>query len=341
MDWYYAENGQQLGPLDNEGIRERIRAGEITLDTLIWRAGWAEWQPMRQTPFANEAMPVRCPTCGALVPERDLIPMAGTHICPNCQQTQIQRMNEGLPLSVAGATSGGTGGQTPVTELMKQASNDLSGRWGIGIGFCVVWYLVLMAAGLIPVIGNFVQWFIQGPLTIGLCCYFLAQLRGENRGFDHMFEGFKHYGSALGLFFLILVITIGVVIPGGIPLGIGMFDILRAEEMGTTPSDTSILLTVIGGILIAIGGGYISLRYSQIWYLMADNPRRGVMETLKASAWIMRGNYLKLIWAGIIMVFLSILGALTLLVGFLFLAPLINAMFARIYQDLLPPEGLE
>lgn len=47
--WYYAEgNRQQQGPLPAETLVERYRAGAITLDTLVWRDGLAQWQPLAE-----------------------------------------------------------------------------------------------------------------------------------------------------------------------------------------------------------------------------------------------------------------------------------------------------
>ncbi|MGV8961547.1 MAG: pilin [Stenotrophomonas sp.] len=51
--WFYAEgNRERCGPLPSENLVELFRSGRIALDTLVWREGMAEWQPLRA--FASE-----------------------------------------------------------------------------------------------------------------------------------------------------------------------------------------------------------------------------------------------------------------------------------------------
>lgn len=56
--WYYGENGQQIGPLEDHAIREAVREGKVGAETLVWREGMAVWQPLSQvselsTPYAS------------------------------------------------------------------------------------------------------------------------------------------------------------------------------------------------------------------------------------------------------------------------------------------------
>jgi hypothetical protein len=48
--WYYGENGQQIGPLDESAIRTAIGEGRVNPHTLIWREGMPSWQPLAQVP---------------------------------------------------------------------------------------------------------------------------------------------------------------------------------------------------------------------------------------------------------------------------------------------------
>jgi membrane protease subunit (stomatin/prohibitin family) len=49
-EWYVGIGGQQQGPLDVAGLRERISRGEVTVDTLVWKSGMAQWLPVHQVP---------------------------------------------------------------------------------------------------------------------------------------------------------------------------------------------------------------------------------------------------------------------------------------------------
>ena len=47
-NWYYADAEQQRqGPLSAEEMAQRFHQGKLRLDTLVWRDGLAEWQPLR------------------------------------------------------------------------------------------------------------------------------------------------------------------------------------------------------------------------------------------------------------------------------------------------------
>lgn len=50
--WYYALNNQQLGPVDEEYIKNLVNSGAINGQTLVWTNGMAAWLPLSQTSLA-------------------------------------------------------------------------------------------------------------------------------------------------------------------------------------------------------------------------------------------------------------------------------------------------
>jgi type IV pilus assembly protein PilA len=45
--WYYADRaGQQQGPVAADWLAAALQRGEVTLATLVWREGLADWQPL-------------------------------------------------------------------------------------------------------------------------------------------------------------------------------------------------------------------------------------------------------------------------------------------------------
>jgi uncharacterized RDD family membrane protein YckC len=47
-NWYYADaERQRQGPLSADELAQRFHQGRLRLDTLVWRDGMAEWQPLR------------------------------------------------------------------------------------------------------------------------------------------------------------------------------------------------------------------------------------------------------------------------------------------------------
>ncbi|WP_116199232.1 SPFH domain-containing protein [Amycolatopsis circi] len=48
--WFIGANGQQLGPFDRSGLGQQISSGALGQDTLVWKAGMAQWTPAAQVP---------------------------------------------------------------------------------------------------------------------------------------------------------------------------------------------------------------------------------------------------------------------------------------------------
>lgn len=46
MNWYYAKNGAQQGPISLEDMKSRIAMGEIGDSDLAWREGMSDWMPV-------------------------------------------------------------------------------------------------------------------------------------------------------------------------------------------------------------------------------------------------------------------------------------------------------
>jgi len=47
--WFYVDAArQQQGPVSGEDLQARYAQGQLRADTLVWQAGMAEWQPLRQ-----------------------------------------------------------------------------------------------------------------------------------------------------------------------------------------------------------------------------------------------------------------------------------------------------
>lgn len=57
MTWYYAINGQQFGPIDEAELAQKLWAGVITADTLVWREGMDDWRPWREVAGTAAARP--------------------------------------------------------------------------------------------------------------------------------------------------------------------------------------------------------------------------------------------------------------------------------------------
>ena len=93
------------------------------------------------------------------------------------------------------------------------------------------------------------------------------------------------------------------------------------------------LLIFLWSLLLLIPGIIAAFRYSMAMYIMADNPEIGILEAIEESKMIMEGNKLDLFVLWLSFIGWAILSILTFGIGFLFLAPYINAVTAAFYLE--------
>ena len=140
--------------------------------------------------------------------------------------------------------------------------------------------------------------FIQGPISIGLATYSLAIANQKDYSYNQIFTGFKYFFKALFLFLLFNISFL------------------------------------IGFICLIIPGIIIGLMFSQIFYIIADDPETGVIEAFKKSASLMKNNKFQLFGLGMRYFGLFILGVFTLGIWWLWLIPQAYVSFAIFYKEL-------
>lgn len=106
MNWYYVQDGEQVGPCAEDEFQRRVAAGVVTDGTLVWHDGLADWAAygaVRQVAATArgaslEAMPQTgvCSDCGKLFPKQDLLAYQGVSVCAACKPAFFQRVQEGM-----------------------------------------------------------------------------------------------------------------------------------------------------------------------------------------------------------------------------------------------------
>lgn len=48
MNWFYASNGTQQGPVGDADLLALVQAGSITASTQVWQEGMADWKPLSE-----------------------------------------------------------------------------------------------------------------------------------------------------------------------------------------------------------------------------------------------------------------------------------------------------
>ena len=57
MPWYYAQSGQQRGPVELAELQGLLASGQLAAQDLVWTEGMAQWQPAAGVPQVMPTAP--------------------------------------------------------------------------------------------------------------------------------------------------------------------------------------------------------------------------------------------------------------------------------------------
>lgn len=110
MNWYYVEQGKQIGPVSDEQFKTLFQGGTITIDTLVWRETMPDWVPYRQlqdvpgkaadgTSSLESKPQAVCGECGKLFPADETIRYGDVRVCAACKPAFLQKIQEGASIN--------------------------------------------------------------------------------------------------------------------------------------------------------------------------------------------------------------------------------------------------
>ncbi len=189
-------------------------------------------------------------------------------------------------------------------QIMKEAQESLKGKWGISIAACLIATIITILVSFIGGYlinedwgGNILSLLIVPPIGVGMALFFLNLYDGKKLEISTIFNPFKEVwlNSVLAYFMMIVIIF-------------------------------------IGSILLIIPGIIASLMFSQVLYIIAEDNKIDPYNALVKSKKMMEGNKWKLFKIILIIILLAIVCVLTLGIGFIWLAPYQNAVYAKFYN---------
>ena len=192
------------------------------------------------------------------------------------------------------------------SKIMKEAYASLKGRWGLAIGGSLLVVLITLAVGVVGwgIAGadwgaNLTSLIFAPPLAIGMTIFFLNISRDNNPEIDNLFIPFKTSW---------------------------VNSILAYLMMG--------ILVVVGFFLLIIPGIIASLMFSQVFFIMGEDKAIGAYDALVKSMNMMKGYKWKFFRILLRLMGLAILCLFTLGIGFIWLLPYQNVVFAKFYDDI-------
>src|SRR5215210_1480318 len=118
MSWYYAENNERRGPVEDAAFDALVSAGTVTPDTLVWQQGMDTWQPLSKAGYRPAAaapnLPAAaasastaagttlgpdmgvCSESGRVLPRSELVEIDGKLVSAEYKNIVLQRIREGV-----------------------------------------------------------------------------------------------------------------------------------------------------------------------------------------------------------------------------------------------------
>ena len=94
------------------------------------------------------------------------------------------------------------------------------------------------------------------------------------------------------------------------------------------------IFVILWALLLIIPGIIAAISYSQTLFIMVDDPNIGPMEAIDKSKAMMDGYKMKYFTLSLRILGLGLLCILTLGIGFFFLMPYAEVLYAAFYSDL-------
>lgn len=122
--WYYSKDNEKLGPVDEAQFKSLIAERNITGETLVWREGMPDWQPLSalnlglgEVAVEQHSIQLACSSCGQSYGEHELLRLGENQICAECKPVYEQRLKEGLSPIVGGGKGVWKDGKKVMMEI--------------------------------------------------------------------------------------------------------------------------------------------------------------------------------------------------------------------------------
>ena len=182
-------------------------------------------------------------------------------------------------------------------NIRALALQSLKGNWWIAIGAAALSTLLIIGPALIIqelmagrtsfelFLVNIENIVIGAPITFGLILFMISLFRKKEVEVGQIFSGFEYFVKAV---FLRVIISIFI---------------------------------MLWTFCFIIPGVIASIRYSQAFYILADDPSKGVMQCIEESKWMMRGNKWKFFCLTLSFFGWALLAAIPAGIGYIWLIP--------------------
>lgn len=193
-------------------------------------------------------------------------------------------------------------------ELKTISKQQLKGNWWTAIGVILIIAIITIFMDFLsakfdegvwaPILLSIVTFLIVSPLGLGQSIFFLKLAKNKDVKCTDVFLGYKNFLKVIGVSILIGIITF------------------------------------IGFIVFIIPGIILSIMYSQVYYILAENPEIGIVECLKKSRIMMQGRKWDYFVLMLSFILWGILTTVTCGIAGLYVIPYYEATITNFYLDI-------
>ena len=144
---------------------------------------------------------------------------------------------------------------------------------------------------------NMVVVCVSAYIQIGIALYCLEIYKGKNFGLESVFSRFNGFNSIVFMLIYTLIVFLGL-------------------------------------ILLVVPGIILGLMYSQVFFILADDPDIGVIEAFNLSSKMMKNNMWQFFMLNLEALLYFIAGVFTLLIWWIWLLPRYSIAYAGFYEEL-------
>lgn len=240
------------------------------------------------------------------------------------------------------------------SDFRRIAREALKGRWGIA----VLAGLIASLLGAIASNGPKIEFnYSDNGANVDLS-FAKQQIFSSSEGWLPELNGLL-VGGMIFLFIAAIVMAVAffvlgsVISPGYSKFNLGLVDRREAPELATifgyfphwkTATITNLLQTVyvfLWSLLLVIPGIIASYSYAMTPYILAEHPEMAPADVLRKSKEMMSGNRWRLFCLQFSFIGWSILSALTLGIGGLWLTPYMQTATAAFYREVSGTEYMQ
>jgi uncharacterized membrane protein len=205
---------------------------------------------------------------------------------------------------------------------------------GMWIGIALLWMVLLLAVGFIPVVGTLATPIVGIAFAAGLVLGCRALDQGGELKVEHLFAGFRErFGTLASVGLIYLAAAILITLVTALAVGFKLYALLSA---GPADAEAIIELLLLAALTVLIWVALMLPVVMAAWFApcLVVFRHMGAMQAMRASFAGCLKNFVPFLLYGLVLLVPAILATIPFALGWLVLAPLVITSLYTSYKDI-------